>query len=123
MRRNPPATLKRRAEFLHAAARGKKLARPGFVLQVVKAEPEAKLRVGFTASRKVGNAVARNRARRRLREMVRLTLAGSSLTGADLVLIARHDTVRIGFAALCGSFAETLERMLPVSKQERAHSP
>jgi ribonuclease P protein component len=115
MRRSPPATLKRRAEFLHAASRGQKLARPGFVMQVVKARPSAELRVGFTASRKVGNAVVRNRARRRLREMVRLTLAESRISGMELVLIARRDTARIEFATLCKSFAEALERMLPKS--------
>ena len=112
MRNMPPATLKRRAEFLHAAAQGRKSARPGFVLQVVKTSSESPLRTGFTASRKVGNAVARNRARRRLREAVRLSLAGTSVTGADIVLIARHDTAALRFSVLRESFMETLARML-----------
>jgi ribonuclease P protein component len=112
MRNMPPATLKRRAQFLHAASQGRKSARRGFVLQVVTTSSDLPLRAGFTASRKVGNAVARNRARRRLREAVRLGLAESDITGADIVLIARHDTAVLRFSVLRESFTETLARML-----------
>jgi ribonuclease P protein component len=112
MRHKPPLPLTRRAEFLHAAAHGKKLARPGYVIQLVRTTPGLPARVGFTASRKVGNAVARNRARRRLREMVRLSLPEMPVDGADLVLIARHDTAALDFAVLRESFTRTLARML-----------
>ena len=109
-------TLKRRAEFLHAAAKGRKLARPGFVLQVVRTAPGAPLRVGYTASRKVGNAVIRNRARRRLREAIRLSLAGRTPDcaepGTDIVVIARHDTAEIAFARLRDGLAQALAGML-----------
>lgn len=112
MRRTPPATLKRRAEFLHAAAKGRKVARPGFVLQLVRTAPGAPLRVGYTASRKIGNSVIRNRARRRLREAVRASLAEAGLGGADIVLIARHDTARIEFRRLRDGIAQALAGML-----------
>ncbi len=83
-------TLTKRADFLRAA-RGPRVATPGFVLQMRKRDPgEAKgARVGFTCSKKVGNAVARNRAKRRLREIARLVLPTEGHDGCDYVLIGR----------------------------------
>ncbi|OYV38626.1 MAG: ribonuclease P protein component [Acidocella sp. 20-61-6] len=113
---SPPETLKRRAEFLALAARGKKLAKRGFVLQWREADGAAglaelqapPLRVGFTATKKLGNAVARNRARRRLREAVRLTCAGRDLRGLELVLICRQETAAMQFTELCAGLAAAL---------------
>lgn len=85
--------LTRRSEFLRVAGRGRKAARPALVLQALP-QPEGPLRVGFTATKKIGNAVARNRAKRRLRAAARLTLAEAPPPGWDLVLIARNDTGR-----------------------------
>jgi ribonuclease P protein component len=59
--------LKRRREFLAVAGSGERAVAPGLILQAGRPTDGNQLRVGFTASRKVGNAVARNRARRRLR--------------------------------------------------------
>lgn len=108
-----PETLPRRADFLRAAAHGRKLARPGFVVQILPTTTEAPLRVGFTASRKVGNAVHRNRARRRLRAMLRLELEGRAIVGTDLVLIARKDTASIDFATLRTQLAAVLDQTFP----------
>jgi ribonuclease P protein component len=88
--------LTRRREFLRVAGRGRKAARPSLVLQALP-QPEGGLRLGFTATKKIGNAVARNRAKRRLREAARLTLASLALgeappPGWDLVLVARDGT-------------------------------
>ncbi len=95
-----PDTFKRRADFLRLAARGRKLARPGFVLQILQIGSDAPLCVGFTATKKIGNAVARNRARRRLKEAARLELAAINLTGVELVLICRQDTASLPFTQL-----------------------
>ena len=83
--------LTRRSEFLRVAGRGRKVARPALVLQALP-QSEGPLRVGFTATKKIGNAVARNRAKRRLRAAARLTLAEAPPPGWDIVLIARDGT-------------------------------
>ncbi len=98
--KTPPAvsscleTLRKRAGFL-AAARGRRAVTPGFVLQGRARRPgEADadcIRVGFTASKKVGNAVARNRAKRRLRALAREVLAEHGRPGWDYVLVARRE--------------------------------
>ncbi|MEO0487626.1 MAG: ribonuclease P protein component [Pseudomonadota bacterium] len=88
------AQITKRADFLKAA-RAKSSGTPGFHLQARKraaAEGDAELvRVGFTCSKKVGNAVARNRAKRRLREVARLTLPTYGAPGWDYVLIGRRE--------------------------------
>jgi ribonuclease P protein component len=68
-------------------------------------------RVGFTASRKVGNAVTRNRAKRRLRALAREVLAGAARPGADYVLIARAGTVERPYAALVRDLETALRRV------------
>ena len=116
--------LKRRAEFLQVAAANRKWVAPGLILQVRRQpEPHASpteaaapaataeaIRVGFTASRKVGNAVARNRARRRLRAVAREVL-GHAEPGNDFVLIARPATVERDYQALVGDLVAGLKRL------------
>lgn len=84
--------LKKRAEFLKAA-QAKRVPAGSFLLQARK-RPEGEangVRVGFTCSKKVGNAVARNRAKRRLREIARLILPELGRDGWDYVLIGRRE--------------------------------
>lgn len=107
----PPPRLKRRAEFLAIAAKGRKTQMPGLVLQVLATGMPARL--GFTATRKIGNAVIRNRARRRLREAARLYFAEHAATGADFVLIARRDTARRRFALLRADLAQAIAKIAP----------
>jgi len=94
--------LKKRPEFLHVAG-GSRWVGEAFVLQARARRTglEAPARTGFTASRKVGNAVARNRARRRLKEAARMVLADAGQIGHDYVLVARR-------GALCHPFSEIL---------------
>jgi ribonuclease P protein component len=119
--------LKRRAEFLQVAAANRKWVAPGLILQVrrqpsteslsddapravpAKVVREA-VRVGFTASRKVGNAVARNRARRRLRSVAREVLSHAE-PGNDFVLIARPATVDRDYQALVTDLVAGLKRL------------
>jgi ribonuclease P protein component len=92
--------LKRRAEFLRVAAKGRKAAMPGVVLQALPRQDQEMARLGFTVTKKIGNAVTRNRTRRRLKEAARLVLAECTVVGVDLVLIGREATRKRGFAEL-----------------------
>lgn len=95
-----PPRLQRRGEFLRAAAKGRKAARPGLVLQAL-AQPGQALRCGFTATRKLGGAVVRNRCKRRLRAALRMAAAEHALDGWDLVLIAREATAERDWNQSC----------------------
>ena len=107
-------TLKKRRDFLRAARSGVKSVTEGVILQVrpnAEAETGAGgVRVGFTVSRKVGNAVARNRARRRLRAAAERVLGERAERGRDYVLIGRRETVSRPFAALVGDLEKALAR-------------
>jgi ribonuclease P protein component len=120
--------LKRRAEFLQVAAANRKWVAPGLILQVRRqpspdtesddapraARPAvvtAPVRVGFTASRKVGNAVLRNRARRRLRAVANEVLTEHAEPSTDFVLIARPATIDREYQALVGDLVAGLKRL------------
>jgi len=119
--------LKRRAEFLQVAAANRKWVAPGLILQVRrqpssespsdKAAQTEPVRVGFTASRKVGNAVQRNRARRRLRAVAAEVLSRAE-PGMDFVLIARPATVDRDYQALVGDLVAALKRLKLYRGQE-----
>jgi ribonuclease P protein component len=108
-------TLKRRADFLRVANTGRRSAGPSLVLQAA-ARPDAAqgsvgIRVGFTASRKVGNAVGRNRAKRRLRAAAARVLPAHGRPGTDYVVIARGGTGDQPFSALLCDLEAALRRI------------
>ena len=103
-----PAVLTRRADFL-AANRGLRIARPGFVL-LANANAGAGLRYGITVTKRIGNAVVRNRMKRRFRALVRELLPEHGLADTDHVLIGREGGIERDFAALRGELLAALER-------------
>jgi ribonuclease P protein component len=105
------ARLKRRAEFLRVAAANRKWATPGLVLQAAPREGGGEARVGFTVSRKVGDAVRRNRARRRLRAAADQLLPACAAAGRDYVIIGRPATLDRPFTALLGDLEQALTRL------------
>ena len=111
----PPAVsvrldvIKKRADFV-AAARGHRHGTPGIHLQALSRGDDAPLRVGFTCSKRVGNAVARNRAKRRLREVARIVLPEHGRAGWDYVLVGRPDTTgSLPFADLQSQLVQALK--------------
>ncbi len=106
-----PPHLKRRAEFLRVASKGRKAPSPGLVLQAMQRGDTAPVRLGFTVTKKVGNAVVRNRTRRRLRAAARLLLAETPATGADLVLVGRDTTRTRPFALLIDDLRRGLAKL------------
>ena len=106
--------LTRRPEFLKVAASRRRWAAPGLILQVADSpasEPQGGFRLGFTASRKVGGAVERNRARRRLRAAAAAVMTVHAARGIDYVLVARAETVKRPFAGLLADLETALKRL------------
>lgn len=110
--------LKRRAEFLRLAGTGRKAASPGLVLQAGPRPDEGGVfdsnalpRTGFTCSRKVGNAVARNRARRRLKAAADRIFPSQAREDYDYVIIGRPETLVRPFALLLQDLASSLKRV------------
>lgn len=103
--------LQKRADFL-AAARGIRKVAGAVTLELAQTPEDRRadgtLRVGFTASRKIGNAVARNRAKRRLRAAASAQLPLLGRPGHDYVLVARASVLSCDYAALLGNLAEAI---------------
>ncbi len=105
------ARLKRRRDFLRVAG-GVRAAKPGLVLQarpMPDGDSGVPVRIGFTATRKIGNAVTRNRARRRLRAAAASVLPGAARPGHDYVLVARAGTLTRAYAALVDDLCRAVE--------------
>jgi ribonuclease P protein component len=109
------AHLKRRPEFLAVAASRRRWVAPGLILQAARRPEDSKLppapRIGFTASRKVGIAVERNRARRRLKAAVEAVLPKSGVPGFDYVVVARGGTLTRAFPDLIADLETALKHV------------
>lgn len=104
------SVIRKRADFL-AANKGLRVARPGFVLL---ARPNgidgAPIRFGITVTKRIGNAVVRNRMKRRFRELLRAALPAHGLVGHDHILIGREGGIERDFAKLSEELAMALTR-------------
>lgn len=118
-------TLKKRAEFLFVA-QGRRASGRFLSLQMRAAQKQptdeistkSEIRYGLTASKKVGNAVKRNRARRRLRVAIQQTLLKYGAKGYDYVAIARPQTCEADFQALVSDVINLIQKLSPKVKQE-----
>jgi ribonuclease P protein component len=110
--------LKTRSAF-RAAASGRRISRPGFILQAVATggDDTRPPRFGFTVTRKIGNAVVRNRIRRRLREAVRLAGTERGEAGTDYVLVGRRAALSLEFDRLV---TDLLIAIAALSKRDEA---
>ena len=113
-------TLITRADFVRATA-GKRRATPAFVVQYTPRTAEApSLRIGFTASRKVGNAVARNRSKRRLRALADKVMPEVGDLAFDYVLVARPEAIVRDFAIMESELRQALQK---IAQGERGAKP
>ncbi len=115
-----PLRIKKRKYFLMAADQGRKVVARGII---VYARPNERMgtRVGFTVTKKIGNAVVRNRLRRRLREVVRLSQEMDHMENFDIVIIGRQSAVDKPFTALQDDFSFVLRHLRkahPVSEDK-----
>lgn len=104
-------TLKKRADFLLAAASGFKFVKPSIIIQARKRTDSPEIRLGFTATKKLGNAVIRNRAKRRMRAAIARLIPEFGLPGCDYVLIGREKTYKGTYAELLSDIKHSLKRL------------
>ena len=115
----PLPRLRQRSDFLRVARHCRKWAAPGLVLQASRRSPEPddagktgeqSVRVGFTVTKKLGNAVIRNRIRRRLRAAADQIMPAYAKRGYDYVVIGRAQTLSLSFSALMDDLETALRR-------------
>ncbi len=101
--------LRLRRDFVAANA-GRRASTPGFLLLVRRRDDDGGPRAGFTVTKKIGNAVVRNRLKRRLRALARAVLPAGAIPHADHVLIGRSDGLARDFAAMKADLARALAK-------------
>lgn len=118
------SSLKKRSDFLRIAAAREKWISPAMIVQMCK-KPEneqSDIRIGYTASKKVGNAVIRNRAKRRLREAAKQVLAKGARNDHDYVIIARREITARPFKELIRDLKWSLKRLHDSSGDNRSEA-
>jgi len=119
----PLQRLTKRAQFLFVRA-GLRASKGGVLVEARRREAGGPIGVGFTASKKVGGAVERNRAKRRLREAARRLLPEHGLPGVDYVLVARQQTPSAPWPALLDDLGNALIRLrADLEGAKRAKAP
>lgn len=117
-----PAVLRHRAEFL-AVRRGRRLNGPHFLIEALKRADDGAPRFGLTITRKVGNAVERNRIRRRLREAIRLHAGADMVGGFDYVIVARREILTLPFDDLSKELARRVRKTQLAERSARTPRP
>lgn len=103
--------LLKRSDFLAAAKTGERHITPGFIVQVYRRETANSFRYGITATRKIGGAVERNRAKRRLRAMIQQILVTRGHPGYDYVFIARTEILKRDFTQMTQDLEDVLMKL------------
>ncbi|MEN3793657.1 ribonuclease P protein component [Fulvimarina sp. MAC3] len=118
--------LTKRSEFL-AARRGRRLNGPYFFVETRVRDDEEQARFGLTVTKKVGNAVVRNRIKRRLREAIRVAAGSEMKNGVDYVIVARRDVLDVAFETLKDELSRRFSRIDPAksgpSRKQRTGAP
>jgi len=113
--KNPIEVIRKRPDFV-AANRGKRFVTPGFVLLIHKRRADHivdkhAIRYGITVTKKIGNAVTRNRMKRRFRALIADTLPEFGITGADHILIGRKQSKEPPFSDMHADLAKGLKHL------------
>ncbi len=103
--------IKRRSDFLKVSQSGYKWVTPAFILQLDRDPSLFKTEIGFTASKKVGGAVERNRAKRRMRALARAFLASDTYPPSRYVMVARDTLIKAAFTDLEKDLGWALKRV------------
>ncbi|WP_336288066.1 MULTISPECIES: ribonuclease P protein component [unclassified Bartonella] len=127
MKKKHPCRIRKRADFL-AVRTGEKRRGPLFLLEVKSREQIAEVkrplvaRVGFTVTRKNGNAVKRNRIKRRLREAVRVGLANDMEAGTDYVIVAHRDVLHAPFTSLINELSRRIKSKTKCQQRQQSNT-
>ncbi len=120
-------TIQNRSDFLRAASKGKKFISGTFILQMLNRDATHPVgthhvRFGFTVTKKMGNAVTRNRIKRRLRQAARQAAMRHTVNGCDYVIISRHKALDCPFSDLLRDMEFAFSR-IPYMKDSQASKP
>ena len=112
----PIRRIKKRKDFLRVAQKGQKSAVPGLVLQILhwrnnKPKSPTSFRIGFTVTKKIGNAIMRNRTRRRLKAAALNVMAVHARENTDYVLIGRASTLKRPFKLLVADLERAMQKL------------
>ena len=111
MLKPPLERLRKRSEFLKVSKAGERWVTPAFIIQAYHRAVEDLPRYGITASKKIGGAVQRNRAKRRLRVLIREILPSIASPGMDYVFIARQDILKRDFSLMKKDLSHAIKKL------------
>lgn len=106
-----PTTISKRQAFLQAGRKGSRTTTPAMVILLHDRGDSLPPRFGYTASRRIGGAVLRNRAKRRMRAIARDFLLNQAPDGHDIVLIARQPCISMGFAEMASQASSRFQHL------------